>query len=73
MRKHKNQEDVEIKAQHRIGQGPLQVAIEEQICVHGPGQDDSLEDEDAFHDDPVDDEEEEEDENLAQESYRALK
>ena len=73
MRKHKNQEDVDIKAQHWIGQGPLQVAIEEQICVHGPGQDDSLEDEDAFHDDPVDDEEEEEDENLAQESYRALK
>ena len=78
MSKHNSQEDIHIKAQHRVGSGPLQVAVpQEEAHV------DELEcseDEDDDEDAPAGDEnpppgagDRFEDEQLAQENYSALK
>jgi hypothetical protein len=72
---HKSQEDITIKAQHRVGSGPLQVALPQELSV------DELErseDEDGDEDSPAVEEEDPpgdgfEDEQFGQESYNALK
>ncbi len=73
MSKHKTQDDVHIKPQHRIGQGPLQVARpQEQVSNDEQSQEESSEDEDAPPDDG-DFLQDEEEEQFAHESYSSLK
>ena len=75
MSHHKNQEDIDIKAQHRVGSGPLQVALPQEVdeLERAEG-----EDEEGDEDPPAGEEEDLpgdgfEDEQLGQESYNALK
>ena len=72
MRLHKNQDDLQIKPQHRVGQGLLQVVVEEQVPVDDNSQDDSGQD-DSVGDEDDPGTADEEDELLSQENYTALK
>ncbi len=68
--KHKTEDDVHVKPQHRVGSGPLQVAIVQEQVSFGD------QDPPEIDDDPGEEEfgaEEEEEEHFAQESYKALK
>jgi hypothetical protein len=67
--KHTNQDDINVKPQHRVGQGLFQVAQE----VGSPHQEQSSEDEDTPDDDDDTGPAEEDEEAFAQESYSALK
>ena len=73
-RRHKDQEDLHVKPHHRVGQGPLQVIVAEQPHEGDPSED-SLEDEVGYesNDDDHMPEDEEEQQQLAKESYTALK
>ncbi len=62
-RKHKGQNDVDVRPQHRVGKGPLHVVVEEQ-------QEDELA---PDLDNDLAPEDEEEEERLGEESYKALK
>ncbi len=74
VRKHKNQEDGEVKPHHRVGQGPLQIIVAEQLHVSSPSQEETLEDDDILgYESNDDDHMLEDEEELAQESYTALK
>ena len=65
-RKHKGQNDVDVRPHHRVGKGPLHVVVEEQL-LH---QEDDLA---PDLDNDLAPEDEEEEERLGEESYKALK
>jgi hypothetical protein len=79
--KHNSQEDIHIKVQHRVGSGPLQVALPQEEALVDELERSEEEDDDGDEDDapagdedpPLGDGDGFEDEQFAQESYSALK
>jgi len=74
--KHGVHEDVHIKHEHLVGQGPFQIAGSQENVHMASSDDDNVSgDEDVFGDDAVlgVDGQDQEEEQLDEESYRAIK